>query len=213
MPPQPSPSRLPAISASMAHIDAGEDDDERAILCTRAEGHEIDEVREGGPRPWTADGAGAGARHHHHLHRDHRLFERESASTSSTRPATSISPSRVQRSFHVLDGAVCVLDSDRASSRRPRQCGRQGDQYKVPRILLQQDGRIGAISSTACDIVERFGAKPVAIELRSGADQFKGIVDLVRMVGVTRDDETLGASITTSKFDRHARQAKVIASG
>jgi elongation factor G len=44
------------------------------------------------------------------------------------------------------------------------------------------------------DIVDRLGAKPVAIQLPIGSEnQFKGVVDLVRMVGVVWDDETLGA--------------------
>jgi elongation factor G len=44
------------------------------------------------------------------------------------------------------------------------------------------------------DITERLGAKPVAIQLPIGAEQqFKGIVDLVRMKGVVWDDESLGA--------------------
>jgi elongation factor G len=44
------------------------------------------------------------------------------------------------------------------------------------------------------DIVDRLGAKPVAIQLPIGAEQqFKGIVDLVRMKGVVWDDESLGA--------------------
>ncbi|MFZ0722270.1 MAG: elongation factor G, partial [Xanthobacteraceae bacterium] len=44
------------------------------------------------------------------------------------------------------------------------------------------------------DIVDRLGAKPVAVQLPIGAEnQFKGIIDLVRMVGVVWDEETLGA--------------------
>jgi elongation factor G len=44
------------------------------------------------------------------------------------------------------------------------------------------------------DIVDRLGAKPVAIQLPIGSEsQFKGVVDLVRMVGVVWDEETLGA--------------------
>jgi elongation factor G len=44
------------------------------------------------------------------------------------------------------------------------------------------------------DIVDRLGAKPVALQLPIGAEtQFKGIVDLVRMVGMVWDEETLGA--------------------
>ena len=44
------------------------------------------------------------------------------------------------------------------------------------------------------DIVDRLGAKPVAVQLPIGAEnQFKGVIDLVRMVGVVWDEETLGA--------------------
>jgi elongation factor G len=44
------------------------------------------------------------------------------------------------------------------------------------------------------DIVDRLGAKPVAIQIPIGSEnQFKGVVDLVRMVGVVWDEETLGA--------------------
>jgi elongation factor G len=44
------------------------------------------------------------------------------------------------------------------------------------------------------DIVDRLGAKPVPIQLPIGAEQqFRGVVDLVRMKGVVWDDESLGA--------------------
>src|SRR5437667_192987 len=44
------------------------------------------------------------------------------------------------------------------------------------------------------DIVNRLGAKPVASQLPIGSEnQFKGLIDLVRMKGVVWDEETLGA--------------------
>src|SRR3974377_2451154 len=44
------------------------------------------------------------------------------------------------------------------------------------------------------DIVDRLGARPVAVQLPIGAEaQYKGVIDLIRMVGVVWDDETLGA--------------------
>src|SRR6202162_1746942 len=44
------------------------------------------------------------------------------------------------------------------------------------------------------DIVDRLGAKPVAIQLPIGAEQqFRGIIDLVLMKGVVWEDEGLGA--------------------
>src|SRR5262249_59507975 len=52
----------------------------------------------------------------------------------------------------------------------------------------------GAFFQCLKDIVDRLGAKPVAIQLPIGAEQqFKGLVDLVRMKGVVWDEETLGA--------------------
>ncbi len=73
---------------------------------------------------------------------------------------------------------------------------RQGDKYKVPRIVFANKmDKIGAdFFRCLSDIVDRLGAKPVAIQLPIGAEQqFKGIVDLVRMKGVIWDDELLGA--------------------
>ena len=73
---------------------------------------------------------------------------------------------------------------------------RQGDRYNVPRIVFcNKMDKIGAdFFQCLKDIVDRLGAKPVAIQLPIGAEsQFKGIIDLVRMVGVVWDEETLGA--------------------
>src|SRR6202161_4353677 len=55
--------------------------------------------------------------------------------------------------------------------------------------------KTGAIYSQSLkDIVDRLGAKPIAIQLPIGSEsQFKGIIDLVRMVGVVWEEETLGA--------------------
>src|SRR3954464_9958004 len=45
------------------------------------------------------------------------------------------------------------------------------------------------------DIVDRLGAKPIAIQLPIGSENhFKGLVDLVRMKGVVWEDEALGAN-------------------
>ncbi len=44
------------------------------------------------------------------------------------------------------------------------------------------------------DIIDRLGARPIAIQLPIGAEnQFKGLIDLVRMKGIVWDEETLGA--------------------
>ncbi|MGH6676690.1 MAG: elongation factor G, partial [Xanthobacteraceae bacterium] len=102
----------------------------------------------------------------------------------------------VERSLRVLDGAVCVLDSNQGVEPQTETVWRQGDRYKVPRIVFcNKMDKIGAdFFQCLKDIVDRLGAKPVAIQLPIGAESaFKGVIDLVRMVGVVWDEETLGA--------------------
>ena len=102
----------------------------------------------------------------------------------------------VERSLRVLDGAVCVLDSNQGVEPQTETVWRQGDKYHVPRIVFANKmDKIGAdFFRCLSDIVDRLGAKPVAIQLPIGAEsQFKGIIDLVRMKAVVWDEETLGA--------------------
>src|SRR6266498_4419395 len=43
-------------------------------------------------------------------------------------------------------------------------------------------------------IQEKLGAKPLPIQIPIGAeDRFRGMVDLIKMMGITFDDETMGA--------------------
>src|SRR6266480_2930857 len=102
----------------------------------------------------------------------------------------------VERSLRVLDGAVCVLDSNQGVEPQTETVWRQGDKYKVPRIVFANKmDKIGAdFYKCMQDIVDRLGAKPIAIQLPIGSENnFKGLVDLVRMKAVIWDDEALGA--------------------
>jgi elongation factor G len=102
----------------------------------------------------------------------------------------------VERSLRVLDGAICVLDSNQGVEPQTETVWRQGDRYKVPRIVFcNKMDKVGAdFFQCLKDIVDRLGAKPVAVQLPIGSEsQFKGVIDLIRMVGVVWDDETLGA--------------------
>ncbi|HEY6256821.1 MAG TPA: elongation factor G, partial [Xanthobacteraceae bacterium] len=95
-----------------------------------------------------------------------------------------------------LDGAVCVLDSNQGVEPQTETVWRQGDKYKVPRIVLANKmDKVGADFFKCLDeIKSRLGAKPVAIQLPIGTEhQFRGIVDLVRMKGVVWEEEGLGA--------------------
>jgi elongation factor G len=103
----------------------------------------------------------------------------------------------VERSLRVLDGAVVVLDGNQGVEPQTETVWRQGDKYKVPRIVFANKmDKIGAdFFKCMDDIKTRLGAKPIAIQLPIGAENnFKGVVDLVRMKGVVWEDEALGAN-------------------
>ncbi|MGA2996965.1 elongation factor G, partial [Bradyrhizobium sp.] len=105
----------------------------------------------------------------------------------------------VERSLRVLDGAVCVLDSNQGVEPQTETVWRQGDKYKVPRIVFanKMDKTGADFFKCLSDIVDRLGAKPIAIQLPIGAENnFKGLIDLVKMKGIIWNDESLGA-----KFD------------
>ena len=121
---------------------------------------------------------------------------RASASTSSTRLAMSTSPSRWSARCACSTARYACSTPTRAWSRRPRPCGGRATSTKsrasCSATRWTRSARI--TSSASHDITTRLGAKPVAIQLPIGAESgFKGVIDLVRMVGVVWDEETLGA--------------------
>jgi len=103
----------------------------------------------------------------------------------------------VERSLRVLDGAVAVFDAVAGVQPQSETVWRQADKYAVPRIcFINKMDRVGADFYHAVDtIVEKLQARPVPIQIPVGAeDQFKGVVDLVRMKARIWRDETLGAA-------------------
>ena len=105
----------------------------------------------------------------------------------------------VERSLRVLDGAVCVLDSNQGVEPQTETVWRQGDKYKVPRIVFcnKMDKTGADFYMCVDDIKKRLGARPVPLQLPIGAEaDFKGIVDLVRMVAVVWDGETANNKFT-----------------
>ena len=178
----------------MAHIDAGKTTTTERILYYTGKSHKIGEVHEGAATmDWMEQ-------------EQERGITITSAATTAfwngkrlniiDTPGHVDFTIEVERSLRVLDGAVCVLDSNQGVEPQTETVWRQGDKYKVPRIVFANKmDKIGAdFFKCLEDIKTRLGAKPVAIQLPIGSEQnFKGIIDLVRMKGVVWDDESLGA--------------------
>src|SRR6266436_409578 len=144
----------------MAHIDAGKTTTTERILYYTGKSHKIGEVHEGaatmafwhGKRLNIIDTPG---------HVDFTI--------------------EVERSLRVLDGAVCVLDSNQGVEPQTETVWRQGDKYRVPRIVFANKMDKTGADFYKCldDIVDRLGAKPIAIQLPIGSENnFKGLVDL-----------------------------------
>ncbi|MFN3347528.1 elongation factor G [Pseudorhodoplanes sp.] len=178
----------------MAHIDAGKTTTTERILYYTGKSHKIGEVHEGAAtmdwmeqeqeRGITITSAATTA-----FWKDKRLNIIDT-------PGHVDFTIEVERSLRVLDGAVCVLDSNQGVEPQTETVWRQGDKYRVPRIVFANKmDKIGAdFFKCLDDIVKRLGAKPVAIQLPIGSEnQFKGVIDLVRMKAVVWDDESLGA--------------------
>lgn len=98
----------------------------------------------------------------------------------------------VQRSLRVLDGGVVVFDSVQGVEPQSETVWRQADRYKVPRICFANKmDRVGAsYEKTIESIVERLGAKPIAMQLPMGSEAaFAGVIDLMEEKAVYFDDD------------------------
>ena len=179
----------------MAHIDAGKTTTTERILYYTGKSHKIGEVHDGAAtmdfmeqeqeRGITITSAATTA-----LWNGHRLNIIDT-------PGHVDFTIEVERSMRVLDGAVCVLDSNQGVEPQTETVWRQGDKYNVPRIVLcnKMDKTGADFYKCLDDIVKRLGANPIPIQLPIGSESnFKGIVDLVRMKAVVWENEALGAN-------------------
>ena len=179
----------------MAHIDAGKTTTTERILYYTGKSHKIGEVHEGAATmDWMEQ-------------EQERGITITSAATTAfwngkrlniiDTPGHVDFTIEVERSLRVLDGAVVVLDGNQGVEPQTETVWRQGDKYKVPRIVFANKmDKIGAdFFKCLDDIKVRLGAKPIAIQLPIGSEQnYKGLIDLVRMKGVIWEDEALGAN-------------------
>jgi len=98
----------------------------------------------------------------------------------------------VERSMRVLDGAIAVFCAVGGVQPQSETVWRQANKYRVPRIaFVNKMDRIGAdFYNVEKQIRERLKANPVPIQIPIGAeDNFKGVVDLVRMKALVWEDE------------------------
>ena len=112
----------------------------------------------------------------------------------------------VERSLRVLDGAVAAFDSVAGVEPQSETVWRQADKYGVPRIaFMNKMDRVGAdFFMSVNSMIERLDAHPVAVQIPLGAeDEFKGVVDLLRMKAICYDDETLGADYIERDIPEH----------
>ena len=106
----------------------------------------------------------------------------------------------VERSLRVLDGAVAVFDSVAGVEPQSETVWRQADRYKVPRIcFVNKMDRIGADFHRCVEMIDdRLGATPLVVQLPVGSENdFRGVVDLVRMQAMVWKQETMGAEFET----------------
>jgi len=104
----------------------------------------------------------------------------------------------VERSLRVLDGAITVFDSVAGVEPQSETVWRQADKYNVPRICFcNKMDRIGANFYRCLDmIVDRLGARPMAMQLPIGAEaDFKGVVDLINMKAIVYTGDTADSPI------------------
>jgi elongation factor G len=98
----------------------------------------------------------------------------------------------VERSLRVLDGAIALFCSVAGVEPQSETVWRQADKYGVPRIaFVNKMDRTGADFMRGVQMmVDRLHARPLILQLPIGReDQFRGIVDLVRMVAYLYDDD------------------------
>ena len=178
----------------MAHIDAGKTTTTERVLYYTGKVHKIGEVHDGtATMDWM-------------IQEQERGITITSAATTCSWSGHQINiidtpghvdfTIEVERSLRVLDGAVGVFCAVGGVEPQSETVWRQADKYHVPRIaFINKMDRVGAnFMGCVQEIASKLNHKPVPIQLPYGSeDQFKGILDLVRMKAVVWEEETLGA--------------------
>ncbi len=204
----------------IAHIDAGKTTVSERILYYTGKTYKIGEVHEGtAVMDWMVQ------------ERERGITITSAATTTFWRehqinlidtPGHIDFTAEVQRSLRVLDGGIVVFDAVAGVQPQSETVWRQADRFSVPRLaFVNKMDRIGANFYRTIDmIVERLGAKPVAIQMPIGAEaNFEGFVDLLKMKEVVysgdpdKEPETrdIRAGLLEEAQQRHAAMIERIA--
>ena len=181
----------------MAHIDAGKTTTTERILYYTGKSHKIGEVHDGAATmDWMEQEQERGITI---TSAATTCFWREHRINIIDTPGHVDFTIEVERSLKVLDGAVAVFDGVAGVEPQSETVWRQADKYKVPRIcFVNKLDRTGADFFRCVKMIkERLGCVPLVLQLPIGIESdLQGVVDLVKMKGITWRNEDLGA-----KFD------------
>ncbi len=182
----------------MAHIDAGKTTTSERILFYTGKTHKIGETHDGSATmDWMAQ-------------EQERGITITSAATTAfwtwngkqykfnliDTPGHVDFTAEVERSLRVLDGAVATYCAVGGVEPQSETVWRQADKYNVPRIgYVNKMDRSGAdFFEVVRQMKDVLGATPCVIAIPIGAEEnFKGIVDLIKMKAILWHDETMGA--------------------
>ena len=182
----------------MAHIDAGKTTTSERILFYTGKTHKIGEVHDGGATmDWMAQ-------------EQERGITITSAATTAywtyagnkykfnliDTPGHVDFTAEVERSLRVLDGAVATYCAVGGVEPQSETVWRQADKYNVPRIgYVNKMDRSGAdFFEVVRQMKDILGATPCPVAIPIGAEEnFKGVVDLIKMKAILWHDETMGA--------------------
>ncbi len=191
----------------MAHIDAGKTTTTERILYYTGKSYKVGEVHEGtATMDWMEQEQERGititSAATTTFWRDHRINIIDT-------PGHVDFTIEVERSLRVLDGAVTVLDAVAGVEPQTETVWRQGDKYKVPRmVFVNKMDRMGANFLRCVQMLkDRLGANTLVLQLPIGSEaEFAGIIDLRRMKAVVWENEALGAKFHDEEIPANMKE-------
>ncbi|MCX8059301.1 MAG: elongation factor G [Spirochaetes bacterium] len=185
----------------MAHIDAGKTTTSERILYYTGKTYKIGEVHEGTTeldwmeqereRGITITSAATTT-----FWRDHRINLIDT-------PGHVDFTVEVERSLRVLDGAIGVFCAVGGVEPQSETVWRQANKYKVPRLIfVNKMDRIGAdFFKVESEIIDKLNGIPLPVQIPYGKENnFKGVIDLIKMKAIVWEGEDLGAKYHEDKI-------------